>query len=141
MKHKFSGNTPHDDYPVEERDPLDSTLADFDWKALAEGLGEAKDEGVDYYLLGEALRKVFDWIFKLDLARSSSKHVFASIGKRTLAVAWVVDPERFGKGKNSLRKLAHKLGITAPALSVNTADASRQFGVSNRFQAHDSKKK
>lgn len=66
-----------------------------------------------------------------------------SIGKRAIAMAWVLEPNRFRRpgevGDVSIRRLAAKLGFSAPAISPVTAEFSRLTKITNQFQKHDSK--
>ena len=111
--------------------------ADFDYATVAENLGETEPQPLpenDRADLALALSQMFDWLLAVDLKRASSVEL---VGRRVIALAWVMDCERFDGG--SLTKLAGQLGITAAQLSELTADASRRFGISNSFQEHDSK--
>jgi len=63
----------------------------------------------------------------------------ARIGRRFIALAWVVNPSLFECGP-SLRSLALRLGVHVVTMSRLTAEVSRQFGVSNPAQQHDWKR-
>lgn len=118
--------------------PINTTESQgFDWNAIDAALGEAMPEPTehDFKALGQSLARIFDWVLDIDLTRKAAPRL---AGRRIIALAWVMDPDRFHGA--SMRKLAEQLGMTAPNLSKLTAAASRAFSIANKFQAHDWKK-
>ncbi|MDB6017698.1 MAG: hypothetical protein JWR19_2187 [Pedosphaera sp.] len=132
---------------------------EFDWEVLRRNLREAKEElgGADYERLAEVLSELLRWIVKGDK--------LPIIGRRAVALAWVVNPKLFEveltdrqyakmkigpKSKEkfvtadgriticgpSAAALARKIGCHKAMLSQDSAEASRRFKVSNRSQAH-----
>ena len=131
-----------DDYKSEDHEPTAAEPSyEFDWNRLFEALGESRDETPahieerDYTAMGQALGRIFDFILDVDLDNSNAPRL---IGRKVLALAWVMDPRRFEDA--SIRKLAERLGCSAAWLSTLAADASRKMKVSNRFQSHDWRK-
>lgn len=132
------------DYKSTDQDPTAAGATgsyEFDWNELYRRLGEPTDEEEpeleqrDFATMGRGLAKILDYILDVDLSKANAPHV---IGRRLLALAWVIDPRRFQNA--SIRKLAKRLGASAPHLSNMAADSSRKFKISNRFQAHDWRK-
>ena len=85
--------------------------------------------------MGKALAAIIGWVLASDWQNHSA---FKTIAMRTVAMAWVVNPDRFGEDA-SLATLAKALGYKSPTfMSELTADFSRRFGIRNRYQrAHN----
>lgn len=108
--------------------PSAKKYADFDWEALSVLLGEATEDlsERDFSALASAFHEILAWVIKgdkLDL-----------IGRRTVALAWMLDPNLF-EGK-SAASLAKKMGIHKERLSECVSESSRRFGIRNSSQKH-----
>src|SRR5262245_26739567 len=89
-----------EDYRSDDIEPTeDAGCYDFDWETLFADLGEneASVEPEDYQRMGQALGVIFDWLLAVDLNKKSAARL---VGKRVLALAWVMDPRRFAGEKN-----------------------------------------
>jgi hypothetical protein len=108
--------------------PLAPKYMDFDWELLRRHLGESEKEmgAADYALMGDALGVLLRWIVRGDR--------LDIIGRRAVALAWVVNPDIFHG--MSAAALARKSGCSHFGLNENTADASRVTGLRNRSQDH-----
>lgn len=78
-----------------------------------------------------AMGRIFDWL----LSPPTSGKFMTVIAVRLIALAWVIDPERFGGA--SLRQLSESNKLGLAALSTAAAEASRRLGLANNFQKHD----
>src|SRR5262245_23619970 len=107
-----------EEFDNDEAEPGHEASYDFDWDGLFRSMGEpvVELEQKDYAAMGVALRAILDWVLKVDMAKPSAA---TFIGRRVIALAWVLDPERF-KGA-SVRKLAKSLGVTPPVISKPAA--------------------
>lgn len=127
---------------TDEAEPTEEHHCDFDLDAVEAAFGEQGLSSTDRDKLARALAFILDWLLKVDLSRHDA---LKSIGRRAVAMAWVLDPERFKCGNKlqspSLTSLARQLGMTAANLSPDAADFSRITSLSNRFQGHDWKNK
>ena len=114
--------------------------ADFAWDEVERAFADSPLTKQDAHKLAFALSFILDWLLSVDL---NNHHALKSIGKRTISMAWVLDPERFTRREGddkevaSLRSLAKQLGFSAPNISPITADFSRLLGIFNQFQEHD----
>lgn len=122
----------------EDRDDTGEGSYDFDWALLEERLGETSSEAVRSEVqqkLALALGSILDWLMAIRPLKR--RWALRSIGLRTVAMAWVVNPERLNG--DSIRSVAKQLGFTAANISPLTADFSRKFGgITNGFQnKHD----
>ncbi len=123
-------------------DPLAPKHIEFDWELLRRLMHEtATDLGShDFEAMGEALRSFLQWICKDpgSAACHSKNGRLAFIGRRALALAWVINPDLF-QGK-SLNELARWMGIRNAKGIVRfrmaTGEASRVLGMRNRSQKH-----
>ncbi len=100
---------------------------DFPFDQVAASLGEATaelDRG-DRAKLGQALRMLLSFLCR-------ARHP-ESIGRRTIALAWVINPELVGGV--SLARLAKGARCSKAALSHYTAQATKRFRVKNRAQS------
>ncbi len=123
----------HEDYISPKRDPLQPKHADFDWDAVEAALGEKPEQPDTDERLAAIIRKLFQWVTAIDLKKKNSQVL---IGRRFIALAWVLDPALF-EGSPSASKLAEMLRITRKAdLWTLTGEASRHFGITNRGQNH-----
>ena len=134
-----------EEHNSDQVEPTAKGCAQFDWDEVERAFGESPLTDDERHRLSLAMAFVLDWLMSVDL---DSNHALKGIGKRTIAMAWVLDPGRFGsKNKNieasdsSLRTLARKLGFSAPNISPLTAEFSRLTKIFNQFQDHDWKKK
>lgn len=101
---------------------------EFDWEALRQLLHEKREElgAADFQLLGQCLGEILRWNVKGDRL-----HI---IGRRTVALSWVVNPAIFDGV--SAAKLARRVGCHKAMLSQDAADFSREFKIRNRAQMH-----
>lgn len=120
-------------------DALGNGVVDFDYEAVERRLGESPKAEItdtcDSKRLKFALSALLDWQFDVDLNHFDA---LRAIGRRAVAMAWVIDPKRFND--DSLRSVSKRLGFSAPNLAPLTAEFSRLYKISNKFQKHDSKK-
>ncbi len=113
-------------------DPLDGQHADFDWDGLARALNEEEElPETEMERLSFALRHLLAWIITGN--RKGGLTDAALIGRRAIALAWVIDPG-LHPGSPSLATLGSEVGVTRASLSLWAAEASRLFGVRNRAQ-------
>ena len=131
----MSNNAFTEEYRSQQPDPTapDQTV-DFHYDEVDRNLaGNPTMDDEDAYRekLTMAMSTLFDWIIS-----DMRPHL---IGRRVIAAAWVVNPKRFGNA--SLRKLAKDLGCSIAHLSEMTAEFSRAFAISNRYQSHNWRKK
>src|SRR5581483_340638 len=98
---------------------------EFDWEVLRRNLREAREElgEESYALLADVLGELMRWIVK--------GVKLPIIGRRAVALAWVVNPDMFENGP-SAAKLAKRIGCHKAMLSQDAAEASRKFGMRNR---------
>jgi hypothetical protein len=121
-----------EDYAAAEVDPLTEACAEFDYEQVYRDL----DGDVDWQdddlnqKLAQLLRHIFQFALDTELSAGADRR----IGRRFLALAWVVDPSLFA-GSPSLAKLAARLGTDSATLSRLTSEATRTFGITNRCQA------
>jgi hypothetical protein len=101
---------------------------EFDWEALRVLLKEKREElgPTDFQLLGQCLGEILRWN-----VRGDKLHI---VGRRTVALAWVVNPDIF-LGV-SAAKLARRVGCHKAMLSEDAAEFSRHFNIRNRAQQH-----
>jgi hypothetical protein len=112
-------------------DWVNERMCDFNWQAVLHDLeSPTKSDGIPRMAI--ALSRLLDWLLTANLTR---KNALRTIGLRTVALAWVIDPKRFEGA--SLHTLAKKFGFTAPVLSVKCADFARKFHIHNKYQNHD----
>jgi len=122
----------HEDFVSDHADPTAEPYCDFDWDELYTSLGEATDEDMQLRVrLALAFRRVFRWVLNTKL---NNKNAAQYIGRRAIALAWVMNPELF-EGK-SITEVAATLGLPKQILSKASAAASLKFGIQNRGQAH-----
>ncbi len=114
-------------------DPLYDGHQGFDWETVERALGEIED-GLDDEAQRQKLRVALAEILRFICGVRLRPGADAWIGRRCIALCWVVNPELFGGV--SLTKLAESIGHHKMALSPKAADATRKFNVRNRFQAH-----
>jgi hypothetical protein len=125
----------HEDFQNPHADALESTQADFDWDAISEHLGEELSKN-DGERLAFALRRIFQWLLKIDYnIELSPLTPDTLIGRRLVALAWVTNPDLFPDGP-SLRQLGRRIGVAAPILAELTGEVCREFGIHNRAQDH-----
>lgn len=116
-------------------DPLDGRASEFDWNELIRSLGEDGDDlsDLDYEAMGIALRRLLQWL--VTVGHAKPRKMAEMVGRRTLALAWVLDPGII-EGTPSLSSLARRIGTSKAVLSLSSAKVSKEFGISNRAQAH-----
>lgn len=116
-------------------DPLDGRVGEFDWEAIERALGEECPDLTerDYAAMGIALRRVLQWM--VTVGRCEPNKMAEIIGRRTLALVWVMDPGII-EGSPSLSSLAKQIGTNKAVLSLSSSKASKVFGISNRAQSH-----
>jgi hypothetical protein len=104
----------------------------FDYADVSRRLGEAEEvaESTSAEVSpAEFFRAWALWV--LQYRSDSSLKVTEQVGRRFLALAWLIDPGLI-PGSPSLRKLAAQLGIKVPVLSELTSDLHRRWGLTNR---------
>lgn len=111
----------------ERADPMDAQVCDFPYDQidLPESVQPIYEEK-----LKQTLTRVLQ--FAIDDHETMSQQ---SVGRRFIGLAWVLDPSLF-PGTPSLRTLAKRLSMDVSGLSRVAAQASREFGIKNRAQAH-----
>lgn len=133
-----------EEHNSDQVEPTAKGCAQFDWDELERAFKETPLGDDEKHRLALAMAFILDWLLAVDLDRG---HALKSIGKRVVAMAWVLDPQRFAKRNGdelesiSLRSLAKQLGFSAPNISPTTAEFSRLTEIFNQFQDHDWKKK
>jgi hypothetical protein len=125
-------------------DPLHAGNPGFDFETIFASLDGETDEPTTNAMVNDSDRQaalklsarllsvLLDWLLAVNLA---DQRALKSIGVRAVAMAWVINPERFEGA--SLTTLAKRLGYgSGAAISPEAAEFSRRFGISNHFQAH-----
>ena len=111
-----------------EVDPFAQLEDNFAWEEL-EGWDKRDDDDIRAKAL-QTLRHVFR------LAATPARSL-DQIGRRTLAILWVIDPGFF-EGNQSLTDLATSYGLHKVLLSRIAREASKSLGIANAFQqTHD----
>jgi hypothetical protein len=131
----MSGKQPfHEDYINPKADPLHSQTIGFDYAAVEQALDEAQEEQPTdgYQALAALIRKMFLWGTDVDLKKKNAQ---AIIGRRFIALAWVIDPGLFN-GSPSASTIARTLGFHPVTLQKLTGEAARHFKIVNRAQDH-----
>lgn len=118
---------------TDEVEPTETSFHDFDFNAVEAALGENPLTEDDAHRLRFAMGFIIDWLLSVDL---NDHRALKTIGKRAIAMAWVLEPKRFGEHA-SLRSLSKQLGFTAPNIAPITSEFSRLTKIVNKFQAHD----
>lgn len=97
--------------------------------------------GPDYTLACRAVIEVLRVILgdtREQSGRGCRKPSRELVGSRAICLAWVLDQGLFDESP-SLRRLAKRYGLSAPALSITTTELRDRFGIANGAQlAHDS---
>src|SRR6185436_18667803 len=123
----------YENYIPKNFDPLTSPIQNFNWNDLYEQLDEPGDTLMQEEKSAEFVRQLFQWITDIDLNKPNPE---LNIGRRFIAVAWVMDPSLF-EGSPSATKLADKLDIKRKAdFWTLTGEVSKYFGITNRGQRH-----
>jgi hypothetical protein len=138
----------HEDFISKHADPLVPKHSDFPYEEVFRDLdGELEPDWQDDDLnakLAQALKAVFQWV--LDTNNDNSNSIIKEnsrarlklselVGRRFLALAWVVNPDLFPDGP-SLTSLAKTARTSKWAMRRLTGQVSREFGITNRGQAH-----
>lgn len=123
---------PNDIQQLEGIDPTFDTQADFDWRGLEELLGEAEQlQESDRALLADVLHKIIAWCVECQ----PGKLRLDLLGRKIVALAWLVSPEFFEGA--SLSKLARRAGLkNNKYLAQYSGQASRTFNLRNHAQSH-----
>jgi hypothetical protein len=103
---------------------------DFPWDELYQCFGESEEPERNYDQFIAAMNVLFDWMLQGGLKKGGD----AFSGRRLIALAWVINPNRFNG--RSVASIARDIGISAPLLQKLTGEVSRTFGVRNRGQQH-----
>lgn len=123
-----------EDFISQHLDPLDGhrEAQDFDYDAVDRALGSKVEEmdAESVAQLAKALTVILQWLCEVQLDKDSDR----AMGRRAMAMAWVVNPNLFGG--MSLSELAEVLGTHKMNLSRHASDFSRLFHVRNRGQSH-----
>jgi hypothetical protein len=140
-----------DEFKPSQLNPAFHGNPDFDWETVFASLdGEdhsnsntMADDSTRcgaYAMSARLLARLLDWLIDANLKDSRGEVVLRSIGVRTVAMAWVINPQRFDNA--SLAVIAKSLGFKgANSISPLSAEFSRRFGIQNHFQDHDWRKK
>jgi hypothetical protein len=131
-----------DEFRDEDLSPLTTGNPGFNFKEVFERLdgteGEnamADDEELKRLamkLSARAISALLAWLFEVNM---SDPRAMKIIGVRAVAMAWVIDPERFQGA--SVTTLGKSLGYRGgDVLSRSAAEFSRRFGITNKFQDH-----
>ena len=121
----------HEDFASAEVDPLFDSSYEFDMAAVERALGEAEklpDEHREQ--LATALWEILRWLCDVRMCPKAPE----IIGRRAIALAWVMRPELFDG--QSLTAISTSLGLHKVAMSIHSADFSKRFRVRNRGQSH-----
>jgi hypothetical protein len=133
-----------DEFKPSQLNPAFHGNPDFDWETVFASLdGEdhsnsntMADDSTRcgaYAISAKLLSRLLDWLLAVNL---QDHRALNSIGVRTVAMAWVIDPARFEGA--SLATVAKRLGFKGGnSLSPSAAEFSRRFGLTNKFQDHD----
>ena len=125
----------HEDFASEHVDPLSDKHQDFDFDAVCRALGEV--QGVELAeetreQLRQCLAAIFGFLVDVNLDRPN---VDTYIGRRAIAMAWVVKPALFGGASQT--QIAALIGASNKmTISPHAAEFSRLFNVRNRGQSH-----
>jgi hypothetical protein len=113
-------------------DPSFDTQTDFDWPRLEELLGEIEQlQDSGRALLADVLRRIFEWAIRAP--RQSIR--LDMVGRRMVALAWVINPGFFGG--ISLTELSRRTGLKYnKLLATETGNASRKFNLRSHAQSH-----
>ena len=119
--------------PRANRKPIENGV-EFDWPSVQRALGEPEqvDAAQSQADLAEALRRVFRWVADTN---KCCQGYHERVGLRSIALLWVVSPDYFAGA--SLTGMARRSNLNKTAMSRLTAAVSREFGICNRAQAHD----
>lgn len=126
--------TPFRDDYIDPKATADARTVAPDWAAIEAALGEVAevaetDAAKD--LASQAIHRLLGWLVRGK--RLPSTRLDELIGRRTLALIWVVRPDLI-EGTPSLASLAARCGTTRAALSVHTRRFTEAFGITNRAQ-------
>lgn len=111
--------------------------ADFPWDEIHHRVDGEPVRDVEPDQAATALREIMAWAVSVDL---KSRHAQVSIARRVIAIAWVTNPELF-EGAPSLTQLAKRLRIPVSRLAEQSAEVTKRFGISNRYQTHSLNRK
>lgn len=78
------------------------------------------------------INQLLNWMMSHSLRKGGT---LRSIGLRAVAATWVMYPARFGDC--SLNHLAMQIGFGSNNIAPLTADFSRRFKITNKFQSHN----
>lgn len=131
-----------EDLQSPKADVLHPTSTPFDYAEVEKRLGELPEDDPAVYgseRMAHALRIILSWITRRGMfARRGVKsggRWARAVGRRTIALAWVVDPSTF-EGTPSLSALEAQGEMPSKALSRYAAEATATFGIRNRIQKH-----
>lgn len=128
----------HEEYISPKTDPLHTSTVEFPYDDIDERVfgknfeAEAEQRELERAELLKAFRSVFEYCLTID---TSNKNSIELVGRRFIALAWVMHPGLF-EGGPSLRELSKRFHTTARVLASLTGEATRKFGITNRAQAH-----
>jgi len=123
------------DERYERRDALTEQHSDFDWEGLEHRMGEVVYlSHADRTKLAYVLRRFLQWSIDVP-ANLGPRHSLRLIGRRAVALAWVIEPRLFEDAPSG-RQLAKRFRIHPVSMARLTGEASRTFGVRNGSQVH-----
>jgi AraC-like DNA-binding protein len=112
---------------------------DFDWESVfahcdGDDISDEQEvRALATKMTARATAKLLDWLLEVNL---QDHRALKSIGVRVIAMAWVINPQKFDNA--SLAVIAKALGFKGPSsLSPSAAEFARQFGITNKLQEHN----
>lgn len=103
-------------------------VIEFDWEELARLLGERPEvKESDLEVAAVALGVLIRWVVS-----AQTHHSLDTLGRRVVALAWVVDPSIFDG--DSAAAVGRRFGVCRQMISCEAAAFSRTFGLRNRAQ-------
>jgi hypothetical protein len=117
----------------DDADPLCEQTVQFDHDAIDRGPGNVAPEPAGLKGLADLLGAIFDQVLE---ARHNVNYN-RSVGNRLIALAWVVNPNRFRDANEqpmTLADIARMLRIAPQSLQQIAVQWTRKFGISNRIQ-------
>jgi len=119
---------PDGSHPAASGFPMEATIRRLD------GEQESAVESDPRLAAADAMRNLLAWMVA---SKARDHRSLSPIATRTLACAWVINPELVGDCAG--RMVAKAYGISYQKFSEHAAEFSRALGIRNRFQIHDAK--
>jgi|ERR1039458_4013923 hypothetical protein len=131
-----------DEFKPSQLNPASNGNPDFDWESVFAHLdGDVTDDAETKQaaakMTARVMAELVAWALEVNL---QDHRALKAIGVRLVAMAWVINPKQFGD--SSLATISKSLGFKgANSISPSAAEFSRRFGLTNKFQDHDWRKK